>query len=33
MTVNRPFSPNPNRNGFSQPCNFGGDRFDLAFLQ
>jgi hypothetical protein len=32
MTVNRPFSLNPNRNDFSKPCDFGGDQFDLALL-
>ena len=33
MTVRRPFSLHPNRNGFSQRCDFGGDRFDLALLR
>jgi hypothetical protein len=33
MTVNRPFSLDPNRNGFSKPYDFGGDRFDLALLR
>lgn len=31
MTVNRRLSLNPNRNGFSARCDFGGDQwFDLA---
>lgn len=33
MTVSKLFSLNPNRTGFSKPCNFGGDRFDLALLR
>jgi hypothetical protein len=32
MTVDRRLSLNPNRNGFSTRCDFGGDRwFDLAY--
>jgi hypothetical protein len=33
MTVNRPFNLNPNHIGFSKPCDFGDDRFDLAPLR